>query len=62
MKRLTYNNFIKSMRIIEKKGYTKEEAEAIVRRIFDEHANGPFTIEHWLDLVLPKSEWKASYK
>lgn len=37
----TYNNFLLVMREIENKGYTKEEAEEMTRRIFDEYEMNP---------------------
>lgn len=41
IKTLTYNNFMRVMRLIISKGYTRQTAEEITRRIFDEYKANP---------------------
>lgn len=62
MKKKTYCNFLKAMKIVESKGYNKEEAESICHKVFDEHQDGAFTIEHWLDQIITKAEWIEQQK
>ena len=37
MKRKTYNNVMKAIKMIQKKGYDFEEASKMAIRLFDEH-------------------------
>ena len=57
MKRKTYNNVLKGIKIIQKKGYDFKEAGDIVLKVFDEHENGEMPIEWWLDKIISKEEW-----
>ena len=57
MKRKTYNNVLKGIKIIQKKGYDFQEASEIVLKVFDEHENGEMPIEWWLDKIISKEEW-----
>ena len=41
IKNRTYNNFMRVMRLIISKGYTRQTAEEITRRIFDEYETNP---------------------
>lgn len=45
MRRKTYNNVLKGVKMVMKKGYSKEEATDIVIKIFDQHENGEMPIE-----------------
>ena len=62
MKRKTYNNVMKGIKIIQKKGYDFKEASDIVLKVFDEHENGEMPIEFYLDKVISKKEYEAIYK
>ena len=61
MKRKTYNNVLKGVKMIMKKGYSKEEATDIVIKIFDQHENGEMPIEFWIDKIITKEEFELSY-
>ena len=61
MKRKTYNNVMKGIKIIQKKGYDFKEAGDIVLKVFDEHENGEMPIEWWLDKIISKEEWLKMY-
>ena len=62
MKRKTYNNVMKGIKIIQKKGYDFKEAGDIVLKVFDEHENGEMPIEFYLDRIVSKEEFEAIYK
>lgn len=62
MKRKTYNNVMKGIKIIQKKGYDFKEAGDIVLKVFDEHENGEMPIEFYLDKVISKEEFETMYK
>lgn len=57
MKRKTYNNVLKAIKIIQKKGYDFQESSEIVLKVFEEHENGEMHIEWWLDKIVNKEEW-----
>jgi hypothetical protein len=57
MKRKTYNNVLKGIKIIQKKGYNFQESSEIVLKVFEEHENGEMPIEWWLDKIVNKEEW-----
>jgi hypothetical protein len=57
MKRKTYNNVLKGIKIIQKKGYDFQESSEIVLKVFEEHENGEMPIEWWLDKIVNKEEW-----
>lgn len=57
MKRKTYRNVMRGIKIIQGKGYDFQEASEIVIKCFDEHENGEMPIEWWLDKIASKSEW-----
>lgn len=61
MKRKTYNNVMKGIKIIQKKGYDFQEASEIVLKVFEEHENGEMPIEWWLDKIISKEEWLKMY-
>ena len=62
MKRKTYNNVMKGIKIIQKKGYDFKEAGDIVLKVFDEHENGEMPIEFYLDRIISKEEFETMYK
>lgn len=62
MKRKTYNNVMKGIKIIQKKGYDFKEAGDIVLKVFDEHENGEMPIEFYLDRIVNKEEFETMYK
>lgn len=62
MKRKTYNNVMKGIKIIQKKGYDFQEASEIVLKVFDEHENGEMPIEFYLDKIVNKEEFETMYK
>lgn len=37
MKRKTYNNVLRAVKMIEKKGYSREEAVNLADKVFNEH-------------------------
>ena len=57
MKRKTYNNVLKGIKIIQKKGYDFQESSEIVLKVFEEHENGEMPIEWWLNKIISKEEW-----
>ena len=61
MKKKTYNNVLKAIKMIIAKGYTKEEAETMALKIFDEHENGQMPIEFYINKIINKAEWEESY-
>ena len=62
MKRKTYNNVLKGIKIVQKKGYDFQEASEIVLKVFDEHENGEMPIEFYLDKIVSKEEFETMYK
>lgn len=62
MKRKTYNNVLKGIKIVMKKGYSRDEAAEIVLKVFEEHENGEMPIEFWLDKIISKEEYEKSYQ
>ena len=62
MKRKTYNNVLKGIKIIQKKGYDFQEASEIVLKVFEEHENGEMPIEFYLDKIVSKEEFETMYK
>ena len=62
MKRKTYNNVMKGIKIIQKKGYDFQEASEIVLKVSDEHENGEMPIEFYLDKIVSKEEFETMYK
>ena len=62
MKRKTYNNVLKGIKIIQKKGYDFQESSEIVLKVFEEHENGEMPIEWWLDKIVSKEEFETMYK
>ena len=61
MKKKTYNNVMKATKLIQKKGYDFSEARQMAINIFDNHGNGEMPIEWYIDKIIRKAEWEASY-
>ena len=59
MKRKTYNNVMRAIKIVQAKGYDFDEASEIALKCFDnmEQANNGMPIEWWLDKVITASEY-----
>ena len=62
MKRKTYNNVLKGIKIIQKKGYDFQESSEIVLKVFEEHENGEMPIEFYLNKIVSKEEFETMYK
>lgn len=54
MKRKTYNNVVKATKMIQKKGYSLEEANEIAIRLFDENTKEMNSIEFYIDKIQEK--------
>lgn len=54
MKRKTYNNVVKATKMIQKKGYSLEEANKMAIRLFDEHTKEMNSIEFYIDKIQEK--------
>lgn len=59
IKNKTYNNFIRVMRTIEKKGYSTSEAEKMAHNVFDQYEAHPkgLSVLSLVDMIVPKNEW-----
>lgn len=57
LKRKTYNNVLKVMKMIMKKGYDKEESARMAVKIFDERENDVVPIEFYINKLATKEEW-----
>jgi len=65
MKRLTYHNLLKGIKIMQGKGYSFEEAEDLARKQFDKleaDTTGFWTFEKLAAQVISKEEYEALYK
>lgn len=58
MKRKTYNNVVKATKMIQKKGYSLEEANEMAIRLLDEHTKDMNCIEFYIDKIISKDEWE----
>lgn len=58
MKRKTYNNVLRAVKMIEKKGYSREEAVKLADKVFNEHENDAMPVEWYIEKILPKEEWE----
>jgi len=61
MKRRTYNNMLKGIEIIQKKGYDFVEANKIAHQIFDnmEQLKNGMSFEWFAEKIATKEEWKG---
>ncbi len=62
MKRRTYNNVVKATKMIQKKGFSFEEANKMAIRLFDENTKEMNSIEFYIDKILSKEEWERENK
>lgn len=44
--------------MIEKKGYSREEAVKLADKVFNEHENDAMPVEWYIGKILPKEEWE----
>jgi len=64
MKRLTYHNLMRAIKILQAKGYSFDESEKIARLKFDylEHdTTGYWTFEMLAQKVVSKDEYEQMY-
>lgn len=61
MKRRTYNNVCKAIKMIVNKGYTEEESKELALKCFDNVENSGMSIEFYIDKIIPKEEYKREY-
>lgn len=54
IKNKTYRNFLRVMKRIENKGYTKEEAEKMTHNIFDNYNPNGLSICRMIDMIQEK--------
>lgn len=54
MKRKTHNNVVKATKMIQKKGYSFEEANEMAIRLFDENTKEMNSIEFYIDKIQEK--------
>lgn len=62
IKRKTYNNVLKAIKMIQKKGYSFDEANEMAIRLFDENTKEMNSIEFYIDKILDKEEWEREIK
>ena len=43
--------------MIEKKGYSREEAVNLADKVFNGHENDDVPVERYIGKILPKEEW-----
>ncbi len=60
MKRKTYNNVLKAGKLIQKKGYEKNESLDMAIKIFDkmEQLNNGMPAEWFIGRIVDKETWK----
>lgn len=58
IKRKTYRNFMRVMRMIQSKGYDASEAERMTHRIFDQYESHPngLSVLRLVDMIVTKGE------
>lgn len=61
MKRKTYNNVLKAGKLIQKKGYDKQESLEIATQCFDNllAANNGMDVDFFIDKIATKEDWLA---
>lgn len=62
VKRKTYNNVLKATKMIQKKGYSFEEANEMAIRLFNENTKEMNSIEFYIDKIISKEEWERENK
>lgn len=62
MKKKTYNNVLKAGKLIQKKGYTEQEALEMAVKCFDdlENMNNGMNVEWLIGKIVDKNEWANS--
>ena len=62
MKRKTYNNVMRAIKIVQAKGYEFNEAIEIALKCFDnmEQAHNGMPAEWWLDKVISADEYRQA--
>lgn len=61
MKRKTYNNVLKAIKMLQDKGYDFTEASQLALNVFEQHENEERTIEFYIGLIIPKKEFETQY-
>lgn len=61
MKKKTYKNVMKAIKLIQAKGYDLYESREIALKVFDEHENDIMPIEHYIEKIISKEEWQKEY-
>jgi hypothetical protein len=61
MRKKTYNNVLRAGKLIQKKGYEKQEALEMALKVFDNHENDVQPIEFYIGMIIPKEEFKEMY-
>lgn len=58
IKRKTYHNFMRVMRMIQAKGYDATEAEKMTHRIFDQYESHPYglSVLRLVNMIVMKGE------
>ena len=58
MKRRTYKNFMRALKMIQAKGYNGELAEKLTRQCFDnlEQSKNGMSVEWWIDKIIPADD------
>lgn len=58
IKRKTYHNFMRVMRMIQSKGYDASEADRMTHRIFDQYESHPngLSVLRLVDMIVTKGE------
>ena len=58
MKRKTYNNVLKAIKLIENKGYNFQESSEIALKVFEQHENDIMSIEFYIDKICEKEQFE----
>ena len=63
MKRLTYNNMLRAIKLIEAKGYDKYTATELAKQCFDlaSHNKNGMPIEWYIDKIIDAATYEATY-
>lgn len=63
MKRMTYNNLMKAIKLLQAKGYDWNESEILARQRFDavKYNNYAMTVESLIEKTLTKAEYDQAY-
>lgn len=63
MKRKTYNNVLKAIKLVQAKGYDRETARRLALQCFEnaEANNNVMPVEWYIDKILTKEEYEKEY-